>query len=58
MRNDSTVDLELTVSWSLTKVVVSCVLPHRGRVLLRQVFCCYRSEAVEQSSSWSATSWH
>jgi len=26
--------------------------------LWRQVFCSCRSEAVEQPSSWTATSWH
>jgi len=26
--------------------------------LWRQVFCSCRSEAVQQPSSWTATSWH
>ena len=44
----------LTVSWSLTKVVVSCRQMDLQQ-LWRQILCCCRSEAVEQTSNPSET---
>ena len=46
----------LTVSWSLTKVVVSCRQMDLQQ-LWRQILCCCRSEAVEQTSNTSETNW-
>jgi len=48
-----------TVSWSPTKVVVSCALPTQGRVVRRTYSTygdrCCTSRTVEQSSSTSET---